>query len=377
VTKKTTSKPAAASTKAASKTTSKAPAKPASKAPAKPAEKPASKAAAGTSAAKAASAKAPAKPGTKAGSKATDKAAPAAPAKGTPSAAAKAPSKGAPKKTAAVSKPAAEKPAPAKTDGVKPAAVKPAAAKSEAKERPAAKDPAAGKKASSTPTKPEPTQAKGDANAAASAKGVGSIDKPETDDKSARKGITIVTPKPPAKKSGKSLEPYKSPIPSLATAGGMPRRPLIASGPKNRLPDQLTPIDDASRLKSPFGKKDLAAFRDILLAKRAQLLGDVQRMEDDALRSGSGGLSNLPQHLAEQGSDTSDQSLSLGLAETDRKLIKEIDAALDRIEAGTYGCCELTGKPISRERLEELPWARYSIEAARQVERLNFIGPRG
>ena len=73
--------------------------------------------------------------------------------------------------------------------------------------------------------------------------------------------------------------------------------------------------------------------------------------------------------MAEQGTDVFDQALSLDLAQVDRNLIREIDAALARIDNGTYGFCELTGKPIKPERLEELPWARYSIEAARERER--------
>src|SRR5204863_1055734 len=121
--------------------------------------------------------------------------------------------------------------------------------------------------------------------------------------------------------------------------------------------------------KSPFNKKELARFREILVRKRSQLVGDVSHMEDEALRSGSGSLSNLPQHMADQGSDAYDQALSLDIAAADRRLIKEIDDAIPRIDNGTYGVCQLTGKPIRAERLEELPWARYSIEAARELER--------
>ena len=73
---------------------------------------------------------------------------------------------------------------------------------------------------------------------------------------------------------------------------------------------------------------------------------------------GRAGGAGTPQHLAEQGSDTYDQSLSLDLAAADRKLIGEIDEALGRIADGTYGVCVMTGKPITKERLEELPWAR-------------------
>jgi RNA polymerase-binding protein DksA len=127
--------------------------------------------------------------------------------------------------------------------------------------------------------------------------------------------------------------------------------------------------DDKKHRKSPFDKRQLGQFKAILLRKRAELVGDVSSMETEALMGQSGSLSHLPQHMAEQGSDAYGQSLSLDIAAGNRRLIKEIDDALQRIENGTYGVCELTGKPIKAERLEELPWARYSIEAARELER--------
>ncbi len=109
--------------------------------------------------------------------------------------------------------------------------------------------------------------------------------------------------------------------------------------------------------------------RAILLKKRADLVGDVSTMESEALMGHGGDLSHTPQHMAEQGTDTYEQTLSLDLAAADRRLIREIEDALKRIEDGTYGVCELTKQPIRLERLEELPWTRYSIEAARELER--------
>lgn len=122
--------------------------------------------------------------------------------------------------------------------------------------------------------------------------------------------------------------------------------------------------------KSPFNKKQLTHFKEVLRIKRAQLVGDVTAMENEALfGGGSGSLSHLPQHMADQGSDTYDQSLALDLAASQRTLLKEIDDALARIEEGTFGICEMLGTPIAAERLEETPWARFSIEAARRIER--------
>jgi RNA polymerase-binding protein DksA len=192
-----------------------------------------------------------------------------------------------------------------------------------------------------------------------------------------RKGITIVSPKPTrkAKVGPASVSVMPAGMGRLLDPKGPIRKPLIPSGPKASSQRPLGQHGGTAAeqpkptAKSPFGKKELEHFRVMLQRKRAELVGDVSTMETQALRSQSGSLSNMPSHLAEQGSEAYDQSLSLDLAAADRKLIKEIDDALVRIAEGTYGICELTGKPIKIERLEELPWARYSIEAARELER--------
>jgi len=119
-----------------------------------------------------------------------------------------------------------------------------------------------------------------------------------------------------------------------------------------------------------FSARDLEHFRELLLAKRRELLGDLRSMEHEALHSGSGSnLSNLPIHMADMGTDNYEQEFTLGLVEKDRQVLREINAALVKIQGGTYGICEGTGKPINRERLEYQPWARYSIEYARKLER--------
>ncbi|MBL8761031.1 MAG: TraR/DksA C4-type zinc finger protein [Phycisphaerae bacterium] len=194
---------------------------------------------------------------------------------------------------------------------------------------------------------------------------------PASDGKAARKGITIVTPRPVRKPKPKIISTVPASVGQLA---GTLRKPLIPSGPhaspsrplgaQGEAPE--TPIEAG---KSPFNKKELDQFRAILLRKRAEVAGDIHTMESEALKGESGSLSSLPQHMAEQGSENYEQTLALDLVAADRRLVKEIDDALKRIADGTYGLCELTGKPIKAERLQELPWARYSIEAARELER--------
>jgi len=113
-------------------------------------------------------------------------------------------------------------------------------------------------------------------------------------------------------------------------------------------------------------------FKQLLLAKRLELLHNVNHMEDEALRKSlqsSGDLSSMPIHMADLGSDNYEQDLAVGLMDSERQMLHEIDRALDRIDEGTYGICEATGKPISRARLEAMPWARYCIEYERLVER--------
>lgn len=152
----------------------------------------------------------------------------------------------------------------------------------------------------------------------------------------------------------------------LAAAAGL--RPL------HERQTTLAAAEDYKKLtKTPFKKRELDKFKEILRLKRAQVTGDVTDMETEALIGrGSGSLSKLPQHMADAGSDTYDQTLNLDLAAGQRKLLKEIDDALVRIENKTYGICELLGKPISKERLENTPWARYSIEGARRKEMLGY-----
>jgi DnaK suppressor protein len=122
-------------------------------------------------------------------------------------------------------------------------------------------------------------------------------------------------------------------------------------------------------IKTKLNKKELDEYKALLMLKRRQLVGMLHGMEDEALRSSGGNLSTMPLHMADIGTDTFDQDFTLGMAETERALLDEIDAALGRIENKTYGVCQLSGKPIPKARLEAKPWAKYSIEAAKLLER--------
>jgi len=117
---------------------------------------------------------------------------------------------------------------------------------------------------------------------------------------------------------------------------------------------------------------DTEHFKQLLLEKRREILRNVNEFEDEALRKSrldaTGDLSSMPIHMADIGTDNYEQEFALGLMDSERKLLREIDDALERIEQGTYGICEGTGKPILKARLEAQPWARYSVEYARKLE---------
>jgi len=124
--------------------------------------------------------------------------------------------------------------------------------------------------------------------------------------------------------------------------------------------------------KTPLKAKELREFRALLFLKRAELCGDVERLTDEAFHSdregGSTERSNMPIHMADLGSDNWEQDFTLGLIDTERHLVAEIDAALRRIDNKTYGICLATHNPISVARLRAKPWAKYCIEYARARE---------
>ncbi|MFB0525076.1 MAG: TraR/DksA family transcriptional regulator [Phycisphaerae bacterium] len=135
---------------------------------------------------------------------------------------------------------------------------------------------------------------------------------------------------------------------------------------------------DKDRVSSTRAKRDhlcaadIKHFKQLLLEKRREILRNVNEIEDEALKKSrldaSGDLSSMPIHMADLGTDNYEQEFVLGLMDSERKLLREIDDALQRIEQRTYGTCEGTGKPIPKARLEAQPWAKYCVEYARMLE---------
>ena len=125
--------------------------------------------------------------------------------------------------------------------------------------------------------------------------------------------------------------------------------------------------------KSSLTVEEISKLRTALLEKRKELIGDVNCMESEALRKSrldaAGDLSSMPIHMADIGTDNFEQEFALGLMDSERKLLSEINQALVRIAEGTYGICEGTGKAIPKARLNAQPWAKYCVEYAEMIEK--------
>jgi len=132
--------------------------------------------------------------------------------------------------------------------------------------------------------------------------------------------------------------------------------------------DSTKDTSSAQTNKGHLTAADIECFRQILLRKRREITGNVGEIEEEALNIADGDLSNMPIHMADAGTDSYEQEFALGLMDNERRLLGQIDDALERIEQKTYGTCEATGVPISKARLEAKPWAKYCVEYARKLE---------
>ncbi len=144
-------------------------------------------------------------------------------------------------------------------------------------------------------------------------------------------------------------------------------RPKAATKPAADTQDPIQFPEERALPKTRLTPKQLAEFKQLLVAKRREMVGDVRELTRGATnqKSESGGdHSTMPIHMADIGSDTWEQEFTLGLIANERDRIREIDDALKRIADRTYGVCVSTRKPITCARLRAKPWAKYCIEYA-------------
>jgi DnaK suppressor protein len=136
---------------------------------------------------------------------------------------------------------------------------------------------------------------------------------------------------------------------------------LMATAKKEKtLPEDYRPSEDEpfmSDLQRAYFRRKLLNWRDEILRSTKETL---QHLQDDSAQYAD---------IADRATSETERSLELRARDRQRKLIAKIDAALERIEDGTYGYCEETGEPISLKRLDARPIATLSVEAQERHER--------
>jgi len=122
--------------------------------------------------------------------------------------------------------------------------------------------------------------------------------------------------------------------------------------------------------KKKLDKKKLEVFKNLLLKMKENIIHDIKNMSsvDSGAKDASVDASGHALHMADVATDMYDREFNLGLASKDRELLHKIDAALQRIEEGTYGICMGTGKAITQARLKAIPYAEYCLSHQEELE---------
>jgi DnaK suppressor protein len=134
-------------------------------------------------------------------------------------------------------------------------------------------------------------------------------------------------------------------------------------------PAILLGMNHREKRLDPFTRKQ----KENLLQLRDAMVDSMAGVAQDTLRSRAEGseASAFGMHQADAGSDAYDRDFALSLLSQEQDALYEIDQALKRIELGTYGKCEMSGKPIPHARLEAIPFARFTVECQSQLEKQN------
>ena len=164
----------------------------------------------------------------------------------------------------------------------------------------------------------------------------------------------------PVKKAAPVKAPVKAPLKGKAS-----KAPVIVSDNHRVLAQQFMTKPKANNLKlSPFFTKQ----RQRLLELKDTLLDAMRGVARDNLHAGSE-TSAFGMHQADAGSDAYDRDFALSMLSKEQGSLYEIDEALKRIEDGSYGVCDLCEKPIKHDRLEALPFTRYTVDCQAELEK--------
>ena len=122
-----------------------------------------------------------------------------------------------------------------------------------------------------------------------------------------------------------------------------------------------------------MNKKEAKVFYDLLLKKKAELLKGIEHIANDNLktsqREAAGDLSAYSLHMADVASDNYEREFSLSLADAEQKLLNRINSSLEKMDANTFGVCELCEKKIAKARLKIVPYAELCVPCQEKQEK--------
>jgi RNA polymerase-binding transcription factor DksA len=166
------------------------------------------------------------------------------------------------------------------------------------------------------------------------------------------------------KKLTKKAKPAKA---AKKAAKKLSRPPAKKKNP----PTVIKALDTTGGVKKARG--EMAKYQKLLLNLRDHVIDQISGLAGENLRHNpretAGDLSGYSFHMADTGTDNFDREFALSLVSSEQEALYEIEGALKRIDLGTYGKCESCEKPVARERLMAVPFARMCVRCQSEAER--------
>lgn len=241
--------------------------------------------------------------------------------------------------------------------------------------------PSKGKPAKSTP--PAAASKKSAATKAAASKPAPAKSAKPAAKTAARPGAKSPAPKPAVKATApqgkeilkKKTTPTPSKSASVRRTGAAKAEPVKSTAkpvPPTVKPVPVSDVVQEGEIKHSvfvkLAKQKLLDLKDSLMDSMTGTASETLRNKAEGSEASAFGM-----HQADAGTDAYDRDFALSLLSQEQDALYEIEEALKRIEAGTYGICEMSNKRIPQARLEALPFARFTIECQQQYEK--EVGP--
>ncbi|MEX1118748.1 MAG: TraR/DksA C4-type zinc finger protein [Terrimicrobiaceae bacterium] len=188
----------------------------------------------------------------------------------------------------------------------------------------------------------------------------------------------VVAPKKPSQPKKSKVTKQQKSVAKAPASSSKPKAPK-AEKPKTQkvVPSKKKVVVTKEEVVPAKVSAKSAVFlkkqRERLLILKDTLLDSMNGVARDSLRSRAEGseASAFGMHQADAGSDAYDRDFALSLLSMEQDSLYEINEAIKRIDAGAYGVCEISNKPIPHARLEALPFTRYTVECQAELEKRN------